>query len=221
MRKSSVLAGVAGVVAAATGASAQQSIFTFGFTELNGAYNQGLMQFTADGVDTGVLRTTGDVTRLQTPGASTALYDPGFAVGLVNVTLTVSGILGTTANGAGSITITDADGDTITGTVNGQFIANGPAVFFNGLLSGVNLNDNGPQDGLFNGPSGGSFPLSFAPNPPPYSGAIVQLYVGSPGNFFTSSFSGVSTQVSGAVVPAPASLALLGLGLGAARRRRR
>ncbi|MFN0133574.1 MAG: hypothetical protein ACKVW3_13740 [Phycisphaerales bacterium] len=221
MRKSFVLTSVVGVAVAASGAAAQQSIFSFGFTELNGAYDQGLMRFTADGVNAGVLQSTGDVTRLQNPGSGTALYDPGFANGLVNVTLTVSGILGTTANGAGFITITDADGDTITGAVNGQFIANGPAVFFNGLLSNVNLNDNGPLDGLFNGPSGGAFPLSFLPNPPPYTGAIVQLYIGSPGNFFTSTFSGVSTQVSGGVVPAPAGLALLGLAAGAARRRRR
>jgi hypothetical protein len=212
------------VVAAgvASTASAQQAILSFGFTELNGSYNMGTTTFTAVGVDQGVggaLRSTGDVSRLQAP-FGTASYDPGTAASRVNVTLAVSGIVGPMANGSGNITIIDSNGDSLGASVSGQFIQNGPAVFFNGTLTNAAFTSVS-GDGQFNGPSGGAFPLSFAPAPGPYNGALIQLYIGSPGNFFTSSFAGVSTQVSGAIVPAPASLALLGLGALFAGRRRR
>jgi hypothetical protein len=213
---------VAGVAASA--ASAQQTILTFGFTELNGSYSVGSGIFSAVGVDQGVgspLRTSGDVSRLQGP-TGTAVYSPGTGNNRVNVALAVSGILGTTANGAGTIQVLDINGDILSATVQGQFIANGPAVFFNGLLTNASFTSVS-GDNTFDGPSGGSFPLTFAPALPPYTGAIIQLYVGSPGNFFSGNFTGVSTQVSGAIVPGPASLAAMGLGLAAfgGRRRRR
>lgn len=207
------------LAAASSSAMAQQSILSFGFTDLNGSYTLLGSTFRA----LGSAGANGDVTRLQGP-AGTAVYAAGTTLGRVDVSLTVSGILGGTANGNGTFTIFDADAvnpDSITGTVSGQFIQNGPVVFFNGLLSNVFLNDNGVLDGLFDGPTGGSFPLNFGPNTPPFSGALIELFVGSPANFFTGDFSGVSTQVSGQVVPAPTSLAVLGLGLIAAGRRRR
>lgn len=207
------------LAAASSGAMAQQSILSFGFTDLEGSYTLLGSTFKA----AGSAAANGDVTRIQGP-SSTALYAAGTTLNRVDVTLTVSGILGNTANGSGTLTIFDADAvnpDSITATVTGQFIQNGPAVFFNGMLTNVFLNDNGTLDGSFDGPSGGSFPLSFAPNLPPFSGALIELFVGSPSNFFTGNFSGVSTQVAGQVVPAPTSLAVLGLGMIAAGRRRR
>lgn len=216
-----MLAGiVAGASFGAAPAMAQNSILTFGFTEMNGSYSTATSHFMANAVATAPLMTSGDVTRLVAP-SNTALYNPGTASGLVGVDLLVSGVVGNTANGAGNLVITDANGDTLNATISGQFISNGPAVFFNGLLSNIFFTDNGAQDGQFDGPSGGSFPLTFQPVPPPYSGAIVQLYIGNAGAFFTQSFSGISTQVSGAIVPTPASLSVLGLGALAARRRRR
>lgn len=217
------VAAVVGVALAASAASAQQAILSFGFTELAGSYNATSQTFLAVGVDQGVgqpLRSTGDVTRLQQPNSGTASYDPGFAAGLVSVNLNVSAILATTANGAGQIKITDSNGDFLSANVAGGFIRNGSAVFFNGTLTGAAFTSIS-GDGLFNGPSGGSFPLSFAPAAGPFEGYVIQLYVGSPGNFFTGSFSGVSTQVSGEIIPGPASLATLGLGIAAFARRRR
>ena len=208
------------VVAAASGAAcAQQAILSFGFTDLNGSYVLAGSTFQANGQAI----SSGDITRLQAPGGQ-ANYNVGSTIGLVNVTMNVSGIAGPTANGAGTFTILDGDAvpDSITGSITGQFIQNGPAVFFDGVLSNVLLHDNGPQDGMFNGPSGGTpFPLDFSPSAPPFTGDIIQLYVGTPGNFFTGNFSGVSTQVSGEIIPSPTSLAALGAGLLMAGRRRR
>src|ERR1044071_8191498 len=203
-------AAVLAVVGAAAAASAQQSILSFGFTDLNGAYTLVGSTFTATGQNI----SSGDVTRLQAPGGQ-AYNDQGTTLGLVAVSLSVTGIAGPTANGNGTLTILDSDAtpDSITGNISGQFIQNGPAVFFNGTLTNVILTDNGPQDGLFNGPSGGTFGLNFSPSQPPFTGAVIQLYVGTPGNFFTGNFSGVSTQVSGQIVPAPATLGALGLGM--------
>lgn len=213
-------AAIVGLVASA--ASAQQSILTFGFDDLNGGYSTASTHFTAVGVDDGVggpLRTIGNVSRLIAPVA-TAQYDVGTGVGRVGIDLAVSGIGPATANGNGGISITDNNGDTLTADISGLFISAGPAVFFNGTLSNVAFHNNS-GDGSFNGPSGGSFPLTFVPIPPPYTGAIVQLYIGDAGAFFTQSFTGLATNISGAVIPAPGAMALLGLGGLIAGRRRR
>lgn len=226
MRKPFVC-GVLACAAATNVALADTTILSFGFTDLSGGYNSATTRFSALGVNIAPLSSQGDVSRVNLPGPGTATYLPGQAAGLVSVDLVVSGVTPTTATGVGNIgngggiTITDIDGDTLHADISGQFISNGLAVFFNGTLSNIFWTDNGAQDGLFNGPGGGAIPLSFAPAPPPYLGAIVQLYIGDVGNFFVNNFSGISTQVSGVVVPAPSALGVLGLGgLLAARRRR-
>jgi len=222
------LAAVAFAVAGVAGtASADTTILSFGFTDLDGRFNLGTSRFEALGVNVAPLQSQGDVSRVNLPGPGTATYLPGQAAGLFSINLVVSGIVGLSATGTGNVgngggvNITDADGDTFHADINGQFISNGIAVFFHGSLSNIFWTDNGPQDGLFNGPGIGAIPLSFAPAPPPYLGAIVQLYIGDVGGFFVNNFTGISTQASGVVVPAPSSLALIGLGgLIAARRRR-
>ena len=211
------------VLAAAGAASAQQAILSFGFTELDGGYATAGSTFSATGIDQGAgnpLRSTGDVTDLQRN--LTASYAPGAAAGLVNISLNVFNIVGTTsAQGVGTLAITDANGDQLVANVSGSFIGNGNSIFFNGGLTNVALVNN-HNDGLFDGPSGGSFPLTFAPAPPPYTGYLIQLTVGSPSNFFQSSWTGVSTQASGEVIPAPGALAALGMmGLALSGRRRR
>jgi hypothetical protein len=210
------------VCAGATGAAfADQTILSFGFTDLNGQFSTVDSHFKALGVNIAPLASQGDVSRLNLPSPGSATYLPGQAAGRVTVDLLVTGILANTANGAGFVEIFDVDGDTLRADINGQFLSNGLAVFFNGSLTNVAWTDNGPLDGTFNGPGGGSIPLSFSPAPPPYLGAIVQLYIGDVNNFFVNNFSGISTQVSGVVVPAPSALALLGLGGLIAGRRRR
>lgn len=213
-----MLIAAAGVAATATVANAQ-AILTFGFTDVNGSFTA------SDGSFTGASDTTtsGDVTRLSSPGG-TAVFEPGF-VGTgasdftfdIDVMITGAG----TADGSGTFSIVDIHGESLTGSLDGEFIqlGTGGIIAFNGLLSGVEFNDVS-GDGTFDGPTAGSFSTDL-PGQAPYDGALVQLFITGSGGFFDADFTGVSTQVSGEVIPAPASLALLGLGgLAAARRRR-
>jgi hypothetical protein len=196
------------------------AILSFGFTDLAGNFNLGSTTFTAVGVNAGALHTAGNVNRLQSPNAGTAQYAPGTAAGLANFTLAVSNITPNSATGTGAFTITDANGDTLTANINGTFTLQAGAVFFNGTLANPAFADNGPLDGQFDGPSGGSFPLTFAPAPGPYTGAVVQLFF-NPGSFFATNFSNVATQVTGSIIPAPATAGLLIGALAFGRRRRR
>lgn len=214
MVRSSVLALIAsaGVIAAPAAADV---IVTFGFTDMAGSYSGGVFT-TNDDADT-----SGDVTRLEAP-ISSADYNVGFSGGTAAVTTSVSvfGIVGNTASGAGSFSITDADGDVMMGTITGTWIGSGLGIFFNGDLSGVVFDGTGGDGQFFDGPSGGSFDYTTLTGIPPFEGAIVQLFVPVAG-FFSQDFSVESVQVSGEIIPAPGAMALLGLGgLIAARRRR-
>ncbi len=129
------------------------------------------------------------------------------------MTIDVSNITALTADGAGTFNITDADGDTIDGNISGQWVSGGGGIiFFNALLDGVTLTDNGTQDGTFDGPSAGSFDIDL-PGDGPYPGAWIQLMIRNDGGtFFESDFGDASVQVDGEILPTPGSLAILGLG---------
>ena len=215
MRTFLAMLAVAGLASAAQA----EAIFSFGFTDLSGNYNAGTSTFTAVGVAGGPFQTAGNVNRLQAP-IGNAQYNAGSAAGLITLTLTVSGVGPTSANGNGTITILDADGDRFQSNVTGSFSLVGGAVFFNGLLPNPALVPDGTTNNMFDGPSGGSFPLTFAPATGPYTGAVVTLYFDS-GSFFGQPFSGVATNLNGSVIPSPGALALLGTGALLAARRRR
>lgn len=209
-----------GAVLGVIGAAGAAPILSFGFTDLSGSFSTASGQFRADASDTGGLNTSGDVTRLAGP-TGTANFDTGFlsasAFADVNITMNVSPIDAQNASGMGSFTLTDDDGDTITGTINGTFNTPGVGItFFTGLLSNVTLNGT-----TFNGPDGGSFDMDL-PGTGPYPGAFVALYIRNGSTFFNSDFRNVSVQASGEILPSAGSMALLGLGgLVAVRRQRR
>lgn len=206
---------IAAIAAAALTAGASAQIATFTFSDLNGAFDSTTREFTANAS----ADTSGDVTRLVSPAGS-AQYQAGFA-GMssadVSLSLTLSNITAASADAVGSFTITDDNGDTLTGDMNGQFTPFGFSITYDGLLSNVMFNDV-TSDGSFDGPSSGAFSNAF--NGAPFDGAIVQLFFDF-GGFFANDFSDTPILVDGLVVPAPASLALVGLGGLAATRRRR
>ena len=208
---------LAGLALCAAGATAQ--VVTFTYSDVSGSYNTGTQVFNASAG----ANTSGDVTRLAAPGGS-AQYGTGFTTLLtsadVDLTLTLSNITATTADATGSFTITDDNGDTLTGNIDGEFQGSGFAISFDGLISGAVFNNNS-LDGTFDGPTGGSFSTDLNPIPLPLDGAIVQLFF-SFNNFFVNSFSNTPVLVDALLIPAPgaASLALAGLGLAAKRRRR-
>ena len=216
MKHCSILA--TAVVAATAGLASADTILSWGYTDTVGSFDGTTFSAVA-GMDT-----AGDVTRLADP-ASTAEFDVGFltrsALADVVIQIAVSNVGAVTADGSGTFELTDNDGDTITGNIDGVFINGGAGfVFFNGLLTNVALNNNSPVSNTFDGVDGGSFDMDL-PGSPPYEGAFIALNLSGTNGFFTSAFDDISTQVNGEIVPAPASLALLGLGGLAGIRRRR
>jgi hypothetical protein len=208
----------AGAAFLASTASAQV-FMSFGFIDLDGSYDPGTQAFKATAVAGGGLDSGGAVSRVGPPGG-TAEFDAGFVSGVTQADaqfdLTLSNITATTADGSGSFTITDHNGETLSGDISGQWVTQGFGfIYFNGLLSNVTL--SATQD--FVGPSSGQFSVAGLPAQP-WSGATVFLGMTSSG-FFTSAFSGVSTQINGVLVPTPATAALLAFGGLLAMRRRR
>jgi hypothetical protein len=206
------------VIGALAAAAQAETVLTFGFTDLSGSFDVGTSAFLAEAVDNGTFQTAGDVTRLS-PVGGTANFDDGFvgrsAFADAVISMDISSIGSNSADGAGTLVITDNDGDSITADLDGMFSNGGFGIyFFTGYLTNVFLSGT-----TFDGTDGGSFDTDL-PGDAPYEGALVQLFIQG-GGFFTQDFSGQSVQVSGVIVPAPAALGLAGVGLVLGSRRRR
>lgn len=224
------LGAVCGVLALVGGvAVAQDPIVTFGFTDLDGdfVYNQNnnTGSFTAVAsslASGGPFATSGDVTRVL-PVTGTAQFDTNFIdqadSGNFALNMNISNITNTTAFVAnGAFTITDANGDTITGNLTGNWARLG-GVFgsFAGTMDNIAFN-NTSGDGTFDGSDGGSFSMLF-PGGPFYDGAIIVLETGS---WFKESFEDTDTQVEASIlIPAPGAVLLGVLGLAMVNRLKR
>jgi len=226
LRLAIALAAVAGGITAANA----DVVLTFTYDDLAGSFTStgaGTGNFSAVAVDFGPasLQSAGEVSRSDTnPGS--ASFGVGFVSGAnpadFNLNLSVAVVIpNLLASGGGSFSSTDADGDTITGTITGDWIydtING-FIFFNGTLTNVLVTDNGAQDDLFNGSQLGSFQIS-GMGTQPFEGALTQITFGA-SSFFTQNFQDAATGTSAQILPAPGAVALLGLGgLLVARRRR-
>lgn len=214
---------VASIGVTAAQAQAPNELLSFTYSDLTGGYDSGTSLFSA--ADDG--DSDGDVTRLASP-SSTVLFNGtsgagGFPMGAAfDISMMVSGANLATANGSGTITLTDINGDQYTGNLSGTWINVAGSANFVGILSNIGPNDVS-GDGTFDGNTG-SFPLNFGAAPP-YSGNVITLAFQ---NWFTDgagsaqSFSNATTLASGVIVPEPATLGLLLLGgLFAGRRMRK
>lgn len=203
--------GLVAAVGIASSASATV-VATFGYSDLRGSYNSGAGMFSAVAVDSGSFQSAGDVTRLIGPGG-TAQFEPGFVSNPQSdfvLNISVFNIVGLTAQGSGSFTATDLNGDTLSGNIDGNWISPGAGiVFFNGLLSNV-VFTSVSGDNNFNSVDGGFTLTGLLGNV--YSGAVVQLFTRVGGGFFNNSFDGVAALVSGDLIPTPGAAALLAIG---------
>jgi hypothetical protein len=203
-------------VVAQQAAGGPTALFTFGYTDLDGVF---------DGTSTWTMRATeftaGDVTRGIAP-FTTANFDAGFAGATADFQLdmNVAPVSSGLWSGTGTFLITDADGDTIFGTFNGDWERlSGENASFSGLIKDVDLTTTG-GDNTFDGTDGGSVDLDFGVLESQLSGAVVVLEAG--GWFGDGAFNDMNSLVQGTVVPAPgaALLGMLGLAaVGYARRR--
>lgn len=208
---------------AATGLAGAEVVVSYSFTDLNGSYDDATQVFTANAANNATLESGGDVSSLI-GSKGTAQYDTGF-LGLgsndVDFSFDVSNITAGGADSIGTIVITDADGDTLTATVEGAWTILNPFgfMFFSGTSTDYAFTDNGAADGEFNGVSG-AFDITALSNIF-YDGAV-SILLQNQGGFSAGDFSEISTQADGILIPTPGVLAIAGLGLfGMAAGRRR
>jgi hypothetical protein len=211
MKMSLVLSLVAGALAT----SAQANIVVSAtYDDAAGSWDGST--FRARAVSGGGLNTAGSVARLEAP-IGTASFAPGFVGGADSADLLIELTSTPTMDplvrdGTGTFTFTDVDGDTISGTISGTWNNETFAVFFNGTLSNVTFSGS-----TFDGNTG-----SFLSPAGIFEGALTQLQLSPPANFFTGNYDRVPTGVTAQIIPTPGALALLGLGgLVATRRRTR
>jgi hypothetical protein len=196
---------------------ARAALFDFGFGSVQST-------FTLDaGGTTGSFEvskidglTTGSVTH-QSPaptGVAAFLWDLGFTGGDFSLSMQIKNISASlmTATGSGQFTITDTTGDTIAGSLQGDWTRTGQANTFRGTMSNVRF-DNASGDDQFNGHMG-SASMIF-PAPQPWIGVIQEL--STTANWFSEgSYTTNSGSVDPTAVPVPAAVLLGMVGLGAA-----
>ena len=197
-----------------SGAPASADLFDFEASLLL-TYNQGT------GALNGSLYDYGDATlnRLDVP-TGTAVVGPGSStLGDFSLTMDVDNVDDTahTATGTGTFTFTDIDGDTITGSMSGNWALIGGYTTFTGSLTNVQWTTT---DGFFNGDSG-AVALDLITSPP-WEGQVVEFTIEYPNHpawmLSTNPLLAWPHAKPGsiyAVVPAPAAVLLGILGLGA------
>lgn len=202
--------------------TARADVFSFTYSELEGDFavtgaDSGLFT-AADQVGILPFHTQGDVTRLAPP-TDTAIFDfADAAIGSASIDLSVaaSAITDNHAVASGTLTLVDIDGDTISGSISGQWIRTGSSAALIALWSDVVL-DNKSMDTTFDGTDGSSWSMTFS-LPGRFSGNVVALAFD---DWFTDGagtvvgFENTTTLASGAVlhvVPEPGTLSLLAIG---------
>jgi len=217
MPRAVAVAAGAAISLGVTGVASGQTLLSMSYENLDSSFD----------ADSSTLSTrslassTGSMTRLS-PTISQAQFGAGFAdFGMDLVISQVNEDLGI-AQGGGTFTVSDVEGNTFQGEVSGSFVfldtEPGPSglLFFNGVVENAMFASDDPGD-TFVG-STGEFSTDFAVDL--FTGALQRLELEAP-NFFTQSFSGGIAEVDAQFVPAPGAMTLLGLGMALGVRRRR
>jgi len=201
---------------------AKADLFSFTYNALESWYDSTTKVFTSDEV---AGSSSASVTNLQ--GGGTALFDTTWGTDDYTLTMLISNIGGggKTADGVGSLLLTDVDGDTIYADLTGTWAppSIGAALKFSGVLSNVAYTGIGGGDNTkFDGDLG-TASMTFT-ELGPWNGTIVHLVLtgldfnsswgdGTPGDGAGGVQDGGMTAV---VVPVPAAVLLGILGLSAA-----
>jgi len=218
-KKSRSMAIAAGAVALTGMASlaSGQVVLSMSYENLDSSFDSATSTLSTSSV----ALSSGSLTRLL-PTQAHAEFASGSAD--FQMDLTVSNInsqLGL-ADGSGSFTATDTQGNTFDGQLSGTFVftPTGPGdagvLFFNGFVSSASFTTD--QTNTFTGTQG-SFSTNFG-GIGELTGALQRLELLAP-NFFSDDFDSGLAEVDAQFVPAPGSLALLGFGSLLAIRRRR
>ena len=187
-------------------APARASLFDFHFGSLNSSFDG------SSGFSTGVnpLLTSGSVTRQRVPQAVANFLAGQWGLGgNFGLSMTITNITASSADGSGSFAIVDTTGDIISGNLSGTWSRVNVSNVFSGVLTGVTFANNS-GDGNFDGHLG-SASMSF-PQPIPWHGSLIQL--STTGTWFSQgAYTTTAGSVDASVVPVPGAVLLGMLGL--------
>ena len=209
---------VLGMTAVVSNAGVIDLSTTFGFTDLETSYNTNTGEYIAQSS----LMTSGDVTRHDLFSPITAAFGAG-EIGVGNLasvafSMNITNTFGTGADGVnGQLSITDLDGDTLTGSFDGSWTFLGGFGFFDGIIDFAAYNSTG--NGVFEGTgANGEFN-----NPTDSLHGAISFLIQMPEWFDTTNgFDNRTSQGDGILLtPTPGSVSLLAIGGLAATRRRR
>ncbi|MFK7760408.1 MAG: PEP-CTERM sorting domain-containing protein [Phycisphaerales bacterium] len=218
---------ITAALTAITGAAqAQDLAATFGFTDMGANWNAGTNVLLVSADENNTISTSGDLTNyLGESFPTTALFNSGFADGSTSADsefeMTLSNITATSADATGSFTVTDINGDTLSGSYIGTWTNQFGFGFFDAEITIANYSD-GTEAGneVFEGNAGQTFVI---PSEPMNGGLSMLLQMPEWFDSQNGNFNARTTQLDGILVnvPTPGSLALLGMGGALVSRRRR
>lgn len=163
--------------------------------------------------------TSGDLYRNLAP-TGTAEFNPNGWTGSASflMSMTISDLTATSANGTGTFQFTDVDGDFITGNVNGTWTKLGSAGAFFGTLGNVTFTS--VADNAFDGDNGSASMIFNSPQP--WNGGITEITASNTWFMLRTSYEIPGGSIDATVVPVPAAvlLGLLGMSVAGLRLRK-